>query len=147
MYTFCATCTKKLPNSVFDGRCLCNTKNLRSLCNNCKRKERIKLVMAGLNSWFSAKRPRENLGEEGQRTDEEAMGEEYGKRLCNGIDDDGYACENEVGPFGAEKGGDIEGEKLVNCCTWCGLVAVDVPLNCPPRLLGCTTGECFDFVL
>ena len=92
----------------------------------------------GLHSWFAAKRPREKLeGEE--RGDEEAMGGECGKRLCNGVDDGGYACKNEVGPFVAGKSGEgVEEEKVVNCCTWCGLVAVDVPIICPQRLLRCT---------
>ena len=126
LYTFCGTCTKGLPKSVFDGRCLCNTKNLRRLCNDCKQEERARLVMAGLHLWFLAK-PRKKLGEG------EEMERECGKKLCNGIYDDGYACGNEVDPFGAGKSGEgVEGEKVVNCCTWCGLVAVDVPINCPP---------------
>lgn len=63
---------------------------------------------------------------------------EHGK-LCNGVGDDGHACVNVVGLVcvgeGAEGAEGAEVEKVVNCCTWCGLVAVDVPINRPP---GCT---------
>ena len=47
---------------------------------------------------------------------------------CNGVDDDGYACRNFVDLFGVGKSDEgVKGERVVNCCTWCGLVAVDVP--------------------
>ena len=94
------------------------------MCYICKKEER---ETAGLHSWFLAKRLREKPGEE------EEMEGEYRKRLCKGVGDYDYACGNEVDPFGAGKSCEgVEGEKVVNCCTWCGLVAVDVPINCPP---------------
>ena len=52
-----------------------------------------------------------------------------GRRItCSGVDDDGYGCESLVYVVGkGKKYEGVKGERVVNCCTWCGLVAVDMP--------------------
>jgi len=158
LYKFCANCTKRLPKSVFDGRCLCNTKNLRSMCCNCRNKERSKLIEAGFKSWFETKKWRPRPGQTKKEPDECAIGRglpafqcesevvESTKKLCDGVGGDGYACENEVGGFGevvAEKGlgKKREGALTVTCCTWCGLAAVDAPVELPLCPLGSVASD------
>lgn len=62
---------------------------------------------------------------------------------CEGTDGDGYLCMNEVGPLGGypatSEGAEqlnahgAQAGRLVNVCTWCGLVAVDVPSGNPTK--------------
>ena len=105
---------EKLPKFMFDGRCLCNTKNVRYLCPRCKLKEKARLRKAGVQQFLSENAVSEGCG---------------GRRIqCNYIDDEGERCENYVYLFrGGKRYEGTKGDRAVNCCKWCGIVAVDVP--------------------
>ena len=136
LWRFCVGCTKNLPMWAMAGRCVCNKSNIRSMCMTCKEKERDKLLSKGFGTWFK---------ERGVRPQIELSAREKGevmkppKYFCQGIDRGGWLCENEVGPLSGspadsvETGGkkDPKGGRMVNVCTWCGLIAVDVPNGVP----------------
>jgi len=101
------------------------------MCMICKEKERDNLLDKGFGAWFKKRRVRPQI-ELSPREMGEAM--EPPKYFCQGVDKGGWLCENEVGPLGGfpadpvEIGGEVfKGGRMVNVCTWCGLIAVDVP--------------------
>ena len=103
---------------MLDGRCLCNTQNVRYLCPRCKLKEKARLRNAGVRQFFLNNVHVVKLSQKSG-----------GMRIeCNYMDDEGLGCGNYVYlASGGKRYEDIKGDRAVNCCRWCGLVAVDMP--------------------
>lgn len=137
LWRFCVDCTENLPKWTRAGRCVCNKSNIRSMCMTCKEKEQDWLLSKGFEVWFRKRKVRPQV-ELSAREKGEAM--EPPKYFCKGVDKAGWLCENEVGPLGGlptdSKAEKLKGGRMVNVCTWCGLIAVDVP-NGPPNFGPC----------
>lgn len=137
LWRFCVYCTKNLPKWTRAGRCVCNKSNIRIMCMSCKEKERGMLLSKGFGMWFRKRKIRQPSA----RGRGEVM--RPPKYFCQGVDKSGWLCENEVGPLGGFPAYSVEieaeglnKERMVNICTWCGLIAVDIP-NGPLKLQVC----------
>ncbi|RPB22878.1 hypothetical protein L211DRAFT_884048 [Terfezia boudieri ATCC MYA-4762] len=112
LWRFCVDCTENLPKWTRAGS-------------------------KGFEVWFRKRKVRPQV-ELSAREKGEAM--EPPKYFCKGVDKAGWLCENEVGPLGGlptdSKAEKLMGGRMVNVCTWCGLIAVDVP-NGPPNFGPC----------
>ncbi|KAF8419928.1 hypothetical protein EV426DRAFT_264872 [Tirmania nivea] len=134
LWRFCVDCTQNLPKWTGAGRCVCNKSNIRSMCMECREKEGGKLFSKGFGMWFIKRKIKPQI-KLSTREKGEAM--QPPKYFCQGVDKGGWLCENEVGPLGGfpacsvEIGKESKGGRMVNVCTWCGLIAVDVPNGLP----------------
>lgn len=131
---FCVDCTQNLPKWARAGRCVCNKSKVRMMCMTCKEKERSMLLSKGFGMWFKKRRIfKLSARETGGATEPQK------KYFCYGVDKGGLLCKNEVGPLGGfPEGKESKGGRMVNVCTWCGLIAVDVPNEplpmCPSKV-------------